>query len=106
MEKINQTKNPNFFVVGVVKGGTTSLYHALSNHPEVYLSPIKEVNYFSRKDIRPELFTREYKHASALDFDRYAAQGMKEIIHIAHIEKWDQYTQLFKGLKMKKPSVK
>jgi hypothetical protein len=37
---------PNFFIVGAQKAGTTSLYHYLDQHPEVYMSPIKEPFFF------------------------------------------------------------
>lgn len=37
---------PNFLVIGAAKAGTTSLYHYLNQHPDVYLSPIKETNFF------------------------------------------------------------
>ena len=37
---------PNFFIVGAQKAGTTSLYHYLDQHPEVYMSPRKEPHYF------------------------------------------------------------
>ena len=40
---------PNFFIVGAPKAGTTSLYHYLDQHPEVFMSPIKETNYFSEE---------------------------------------------------------
>ena len=39
---------PNFFIVGAAKCGTTSLYHYLSQHPDVYMSPNKEPHWFSR----------------------------------------------------------
>ncbi|MEL6139272.1 MAG: sulfotransferase [Cyanobacteria bacterium J06628_6] len=42
---------PNLFVVGAAKAGTTSLYHYLSQHPDIYMSPIKEPHFFS--DISP-----------------------------------------------------
>src|SRR5436305_2161348 len=38
---------PNFLVIGAAKGGTTSLYHYLGQHPEIYMSPMKEPNYFT-----------------------------------------------------------
>lgn len=38
---------PNFFIVGAPKAGTTSLYHYLRQHPQIYMSPIKEPNYFA-----------------------------------------------------------
>lgn len=42
---------PNFFIVGAPRAGTTSLYFYLKQVPEVYLSPVKEPNYFSVKII-------------------------------------------------------
>ena len=38
---------PNLFVVGVARGGTTSLWHYLSQHPDIFMSPVKEPYYFS-----------------------------------------------------------
>lgn len=40
-------KWPNFFIVGAPKAGTTSLYSYLNKIPEIYMSPVKEPNYFS-----------------------------------------------------------
>lgn len=39
---------PNFFLVGAAKSGTTSLYHYLSQHPDVYMPYNKEPHWFSR----------------------------------------------------------
>lgn len=41
---------PNFLIPGVPKAGTTSMYHYLSNHPEIFMSPKKELWFFSRDD--------------------------------------------------------
>ena len=38
---------PNFLIVGAEKGGTTTLAAALAVHPDVYMSPVKEVRFFS-----------------------------------------------------------
>lgn len=38
---------PNFFVLGGPKCGTTALYEYLATHPRIFMSPQKEVNYFS-----------------------------------------------------------
>lgn len=38
---------PNFFIVGAPKAGTTSLHSYLNEIPEVFMSQIKEPNYFS-----------------------------------------------------------
>jgi Sulfotransferase family len=37
---------PDFLVAGVPKAGTTALHAALSRHPALYLSPIKEPKFF------------------------------------------------------------
>lgn len=37
---------PNFIIIGAQKAGTTSLYHYLSQHPQVFQSFEKEVHYF------------------------------------------------------------
>jgi hypothetical protein len=38
---------PNFIVIGAAKAGTTALYWYLVEHPAVYMSPIKETNFFA-----------------------------------------------------------
>ena len=37
---------PNFIVLGTEKSGTTSVYYYLDQHPDVFMSPIKETNFF------------------------------------------------------------
>jgi hypothetical protein len=37
---------PNFLIIGAAKGGTTTIFNVLKQHPEVYLHPIKEVGFF------------------------------------------------------------
>jgi hypothetical protein len=37
---------PNFLIIGAAKSGTTSLFSYLSNHPDVFLHPYKELRYF------------------------------------------------------------
>jgi hypothetical protein len=38
---------PNFFIVGAARSGTTSLDRYLDQHPEIYLSPRKEMHFFA-----------------------------------------------------------
>ena len=38
---------PNFLIIGAAKSGTTALYHYLKQHPDVFLTSIKETNFFS-----------------------------------------------------------
>jgi hypothetical protein len=37
---------PDFIIIGAMKSGTTSLYRHLGSHPGVFMSPVKEPNYF------------------------------------------------------------
>ena len=43
---------PSFIVIGVAKGGTTSLYRYFDQHPQVYMHPDKGSNYFGWEDAR------------------------------------------------------
>lgn len=38
---------PNFLIIGAAKAGTTSLYHYLSQHPKIFMSPVKEPMFFA-----------------------------------------------------------
>ena len=40
-------KLPNFFIVGPPRSGTTSLWEYLKIIPGVFMSPVKEPNYFN-----------------------------------------------------------
>lgn len=39
---------PNFLIVGVQKAGTTSIYNYLQEHPQVYMSRVKETNFLEK----------------------------------------------------------
>jgi hypothetical protein len=38
---------PNLFLVGAMRAGTTALHQALTAHPDVYMSPVKEPAYLA-----------------------------------------------------------
>ncbi|MGH2817504.1 MAG: sulfotransferase domain-containing protein [Actinomycetota bacterium] len=38
---------PNFLIIGAMKGGTTSLYRYLSDHPQIFMPSVKEPLFFS-----------------------------------------------------------
>jgi len=38
---------PNFFIIGAAKAGTTALYDMLAQHPEIYMSQVKEPRFFA-----------------------------------------------------------
>lgn len=101
METTQANKLPNFIVVGANKGGTTSIYHYLREHPQVYLSPIKEPHYFS-KDIDVNLFNREFAQNKLKDIAAYVQGPMDREYHAAFVRDWDQYCKLFKNVKDEK----
>src|SRR3954468_14258251 len=38
---------PNFLIIGAQKAGTTSLYYYLKRHPDVFMSAVKEPQFFA-----------------------------------------------------------
>ena len=89
---------PNFFVIGAVKSGTTALHRFLSLHPEVYMSPIKEPNYFSQSDMKQDLYITNYRNSISCDLKQYLNGPMAKTIHIADVASWTDYTQLFRNV--------
>lgn len=71
-------KVPNFFLVGAAKAGTTSLYHYLNQHPDIYMSPVKEPKYLTK---------------SANMFP-HNGPGDREVDSKV-IKNWDNYLRLF-----------
>ncbi len=74
---------PNFLIIGAAKAGTSSLYHYLNEHPQIYMSPVKEPRFFS-----PELYEDYLK-------DPYRS-GSKE--HRSTPMSKDEYLTLFEGV--------
>ena len=78
---------PNFLIVGAAKAGTTSLHTYLSEHPDVYMSPIKETNYFALSEGR-----RSFVHATA--DDRFPVE--------LRVKTLEEYEALFDGVTTEK----
>ena len=57
----------DFFIVGAPKSGTTSLYHYLSEHPQVEMSSQKEPDYFSDKAIHEQGMYYNKNRVNTLD---------------------------------------
>ncbi|HCI81292.1 MAG TPA: sulfotransferase [Ktedonobacter sp.] len=70
---------PNFFVVGAARAGTTSLNRYLNQHPDIYISPRKEVHFFA---------------AEHFPYKGPGDEGMNRLV--VHDEQ--QYLQLFAGV--------
>ena len=47
-DKVAKEKHPDFIIVGTQKGGTTSLYKYLIQHPQVQEARKKEIHFFSQ----------------------------------------------------------
>jgi Sulfotransferase family len=90
---------PNFFIVGAPKAGTTSLYHYLDQHPEIYMSPIKEANHFA-SEVRLENFAEGYQDRVRRDMravQEYLAGPMSEKQFGAVGLEWGDYLKLFRN---------
>jgi len=70
---------PNFIVAGFAKCGTTSLYHYLIEHPEIYLPERKELHYFTYDSILKS---------------RCLGPGDKEM-HSFHVKTFDDYKKFY-----------
>ena len=75
---------PNAMVIGAPRSGTTSVYEYLNAHPDVYMSPVKEPDFFSYPSLDavyrpdpsgPPTPEEDARNKAALqeDLDRYQA---------------------------------
>ncbi len=94
-------KKANLFIVGAAKAGTTSLYYYLNQHPEIFMSPIKEPNYFG-SDIDWNNFRVDYKNATHLDEKTYFNKSELASFHNAFISNITYYAQLFRDAENQK----
>ena len=81
---MTKDKKPNFLLVGTAKAGTTSLYHYLNQHPDIFMSDIKE----------PKFITSQFlKNLSGYRDPKIGKDT---------ISKYDDYLQLFRKAKREK----
>ncbi|MGH9622014.1 MAG: sulfotransferase [Bryobacteraceae bacterium] len=97
-------RTPNFFIAGAPKAGTDALYYDLDQHPDIYMSPLKEPCYFS-SEIRVGAFEanlqkRMRKEAEATR--EYIAGPIREKRFGGIISEWEDYLRLFAGAKHEK----
>lgn len=84
----------NFFLIGAPKAGTTLIHERLSRHTQVYLSPIKEPNYYST-DIQTEGFSKAFKANTPDDLELYFNQKPLLARQVAFVRDAAQYAALF-----------
>lgn len=53
---MTERRPPDFFLIGVPKAGTTAVHAALTEHPGLYLSPVKEPKYYLCGDAPPPAY--------------------------------------------------
>ena len=90
-------REPNFFLVGAPRAGSTSLYYHLRQHPDIYMSPMKEPSYFCL-EFRPENHAPAFKgHAlyAAKSAQEYVRGPMTQVSHGGLVCDWDDYLRLF-----------
>ncbi len=68
---------PNFLIIGAAKAGTTALYRYLNEHPQIYMSPKKEPQFF------------------ALEGEKADFQGPGDGIKYTYITEFEAYCELF-----------
>ena len=95
---------PNFFIVGAPKAGTTSLYHYLGQHPDVYMSPVKEPNYFADEIRLPNISPRwqEWAQREYTSMHLYLRGTMQEKRFGGIVSNWMDYLKLFQNVKSEK----
>ncbi len=81
------------FLIGAAKCGTTTVDQMLRSHPEIYMSPLKEPNYYST-DIDPVRFNPTYRAQVLHDLDAYFANRPLQPLHLDFVRD-ERYWELF-----------
>lgn len=55
---------PNFLIIGAAKAGTSALYQYLKQHPQIYMSSVKEPAFFAVEDENLNVCDRRVKNFS------------------------------------------
>ena len=86
-------KKPDFFVVGAAKSGTTSMYHYLKQHPDIFLPPVKEPVYFASDIVEHAHRCRSY--VRNFNQEKYFSNKEFPDRHIIFIKKFEYYKKLY-----------
>src|SRR3981081_3608922 len=91
---------PNFFIVGAPKAGTTSLYYYLGQHPDVYMSPVKEPNYFAEEIRLSNIGAQWQDWAQRENASRRRVRlgPMREKKFGGIVSNWSDYLKLFQNV--------
>lgn len=72
---------PNFLIIGAQKSGTSSLYHYLRQHPDIFMSsPIKEPGYYMDFEFMQTYFASSNKLIASREelLDKYMLDGYQD----------------------------
>ncbi|MSO24257.1 MAG: sulfotransferase [Acidobacteria bacterium] len=92
---------PNFFIVGAPKAGSTSLYYYLDQHPQIYMSPIKEPCFFAT-EIKPDKFSDAFREPVKKDLralQDYLDGPMSDRRFGGLVLEREQYLKLFRNVR-------
>ncbi|MGK7943275.1 MAG: sulfotransferase [Microcystaceae cyanobacterium] len=90
------SKNPYFIGIGAQKAGTSWLYKKLIRHPQIWITPVKEIHFFDRgPSCSPSPFTRLFEPRKALN-KVYPAEIISAAKH-GDIEKISWYCKFLFG---------
>jgi len=81
---------PDFLVIGVARSGTTSLYHYLKNHPQIYLPAKKhpEPHFFLKNDeYKKGVYYYSNKYFKNVNHDKKAGEISTSYIYQPYVAK-------------------
>lgn len=87
---------PTFLIIGAMRSGTTSLARSLGEHPDVFMTPGKEIHFFDRRYERGTPWYRERFRGAATEkaigeatqtymFDRHSIPRIADLIPTAKL---------------------
>ena len=86
--------NPDIFLIGAAKAGTTTISDWMAMNPKIALARIKESNYFS-KEIDPNKFSKEFSSISPSIPIKYWEGDKLEFRHQGFIKDSQSYARIF-----------
>ena len=90
IKRMESNRKANLFIVGAMKAGTTSFCDTISDHPDIFFSPIKEPNFFVST-----LPSHIFKESPYFSIDQYFQKEYPAQLHIAHLRSEKYYSKLF-----------